>query len=350
MLHENGCEVDVAARDNLAEKNGLRLDFADHVFNVPFFRSPFNFKNIKAYTELKRIIHNGNYDVIHCNTPVGGILTRKIASSLRKKGTRVFYTAHGFHFYQGAPLKNWLLYYPIEKLFSRKTDKLITIVDEDYRFSKDYFKCTTCRIHGVGVDETRFFALDKDGIFLKKEQMGYSQDSKLILCVGELLPNKNQKMAIYAMHKVVSKYPKAKLLIAGNGSEKDNLENLIVSLNLQNNVELLGYKTNINDYHQIADLLVSCSIREGLGLNVIEAMMCKKPVVVSNNRGHRELIDNGRNGFMVDVRDSEKMAFHICELLESVEKYVAFANNAYEFSKRYSKSKVKEELKEIYEL
>ena len=148
----------------------------------------------------------------------------------------------------------------------------------------------------------------------------------------------------------MARYHNAKLLIAGNGPEKDNLESLIKASNLQDHVELLGYRTNINEYHQISDLLVACSIREGLPINVIEAMMCKKPVVISDNRGHRELIDNGKNGFMVDVGDSEKMAQHICELLEDDDKYMTFADNAYAFSKRYSKSKVKEELKEIYEL
>lgn len=350
MLHDYGCEVDVAAKNNLAEKNGLKLDFADHVFDIPFCRSPFDFQNIKAYRELKKIIKNGKYDIIHCNTPVGGILTRKAASPFRKKGVKVFYTAHGFHFYKGAPIKNWLLYYPIEKLFAHKTDKLITIVDEDYRFSKEHFKCETCRIHGVGVDELRFFPLSPDEVCKKRVQMGYEPNEKLILCIGELLPNKNQKTAIAAMPAVLARHPDAKLLIAGNGPEKNNLDNLIKSLHLENHVVLLGYRTNISEYHQISDLLVACSIREGLGINVIEAMMCKKPVVISNNRGHRELIDKEKNGFMVDVGDSEKMAQHICELLEDDDKYKTFADNAYLFSKRYSKSKVKEELKEIYEL
>ena len=180
--------------------------------------------------------------------------------------------------------------------------------------------------------------------------MGYSPDSRLILCVGELLPNKNHKMAISAMAAVVVRHPNAKLLIAGNGPEKDNLESLIKASNLQDHVELLGYRTNINEYHQISDLLVACSIREGLPINVIEAMMCQKPIIVSNNRGHRELIDGGKNGFIVDVGDNEKIANCICELLEDNDKSSTFANNAYEFSKRYSKLKVKEELRKIYEL
>lgn len=133
VLHEHGCEVHVAARDNLAEKNGLKLDFVDKVFNVPFARSPKSLDNIKAYRQLKKIIDEGGYDVIHCNTPMGGVVTRLAARKARKKGTKVFYTAYGFHFYQGAPKKNWIVFYPIEKFFSRLTDKLITITAEDYK-------------------------------------------------------------------------------------------------------------------------------------------------------------------------------------------------------------------------
>ena len=133
MLHEYNCEVHVAARDNLAEKNGLKLDFAEKVFDVPFSRSPKSKDNIKAYKQLKKIIDEGQYDVIHCNTPMGGIVTRLAARKARKNGTKVFYTAHGFHFYKGAPKKNWIVFYPIEKFFANHyTDKLITITNEDY--------------------------------------------------------------------------------------------------------------------------------------------------------------------------------------------------------------------------
>lgn len=348
MLHEYGCEVDVAARNNLEEKNGLKLDFADHVFDVPFARFPASRDNVKAYKILKKIIDEESYDVIHCNTPVGGILTRKAASSHRKKGVRVFYTAHGFHFYKGAPLKNWLLYYPIEKFFSRKTDKLITIVDEDYNFASSHFKCSVYRIHGVGVDKSRFSPADEEEKTKLRATMGYSPDAKLLLCVGELLPNKNQQMAINAMPEILKSYPNAKLLIAGNGPERNNLEILIESLNLREHVELLGYRTNIQDYHKISDLLVACSRREGLGMNVIESMMCGNPVVLSDNRGHRELIDGGKNGFLVSVDNSAEIGKKVRAVLGDNDLYHRLSSNAREFSKRYSTNTVKTELAEIY--
>ena len=133
VLKQEGWEIHVAARDNLAEKNGLQLKNVDKVYNILFQRSPFSPKNLKAYRELKKVITGGKYDIIHCNTPVGGILTR-IAG--RKEKGNVFYTAHGFHFYKGAPLLNWFIYYPIEKVMAHYTDKLITITDEDYHLAK----------------------------------------------------------------------------------------------------------------------------------------------------------------------------------------------------------------------
>ena len=169
MLREQGdVEVHVAARDNLAEKNGLKLDFADKVFDMPFSRSPKSADNIKAYKQLKELINEEKYDIIHCNTPMGGIVTRLAAKKARKRGCKVFYTAHGFHFYKGASKKNWMILYPIEKLFSRKTDKLITVAREDYETVKDKFKCAVYHLHGVGVNETRYTTVSPEE---KKKQL-----------------------------------------------------------------------------------------------------------------------------------------------------------------------------------
>lgn len=349
VLHAHGCEVHVAARNNLAEKNGLKLDFVDKVFDVPFSRSPKSPNNLKAKKMLKQIIDDGHYDVIHCNTPVGGIITRLAAQKARKKGTKVFYTAHGFHFYDGAPKKNWMVFYPLEKDFSRKCDKLICINKEDYQTAKvKGFHCQVERIHGVGVDEKRYFPVDEAEKRRLRKEMGYGEDQKLILCVGELLPNKNQKMAIHAMQKIVKKYPDAILFIAGNGPEKENLENEIKLCGLENNVKMLGYCTHLQDYQHICDLLVSCSYREGLPLNIVESMLSGNPVVASINRGHKELIKNGENGYLVNRDDADTMADRVLELLADSKRAEQFGKNAYDFAIGYCFTSVKKELEDIY--
>ena len=348
VLHAHGCEVHVAARNNLAEKNGLKLDFAEKVFDVPFNRSPKSPDNLKAMKILRKIIDEGNYDVIHCNTPMGGVVTRLTAKKARKNGARVIYTAHGFHFYDGAPKKNWMVYYPIEKFFSRKTETLITINKEDYALAKRKFHCRVEHIHGVGVDEKRYFPVDNDEKLRLRKEMGYGSDQKLLLCVGELLPNKNQKMAIYAMQKIVKQYYDAILFIAGNGPEKENLENEIKLCGLENNVKMLGYCTHLQDYQHICDVLVSCSYREGLPLNIVESMLSGNPVVASINRGHKELIQDGQNGYLVKPDDADLMADKVLELLADINKAEQFSKNAYDFAMDYCFTSVKKELEEIY--
>ena len=338
----------MAAKDNLAEKNGLKLDFVDKVYNVSFARSPKSRDNLQAYKELKKIIYEEHYDVIHCNTPMAGIVTRLAARKARSLGSKVYYTAHGFHFYKGAPQKNWIVFYPIEKFFSRMTDMLITITKEDYKLASKKFHCQVGYIPGVGVDGKRYHSVSKEEQLKIREELGFLPGQKIILCVGELLPNKNQQMAIHAMKEIVKEYADSQLLLAGNGPEKDNLENIIQTMGLQENVKLLGYVTNLEEYQKITDVSVSCSKREGLPLNIVEAMLAGTPVVASMNRGHRELIRDGKTGFLVAVNDFEKMSIKILELLKDKSLYEALRKQAEICAQAYTYANVKKELMKEY--
>lgn len=308
MLKEQGHEIHAAAHDNLAVKNGLQLRYADRHIEIPFERSPFDRRNITAYRRLKELIDGGNYDLIVCNTPVGGILTRLAARKARQQGTKVVYIAHGFHFFQGAPRKNWLLYYPLEKQFSRLCDMVITINEEDYQLAKSRFPGRVEHIHGIGADGSRYHLVSREEQLDMRQREGLSEEDFVVLCTGELNDNKNQKTLIAAAALLKEKIPHLKVLLGGNGPREQELKAQIRELGLEETVRLLGYRTDLERVVPAADVVVSCSRREGLPLNIVEAMLCEKPIVASINRGHRELVKDGATGFLCAPDDAAGFA------------------------------------------
>lgn len=347
MLHEHGCEVHVAARNNLAEKNGLKLDFVEQVFDVPFQRSPFSPKNLGAYKQLKKIIDEGSYDVIHCNTPVGGVLGRLAARKARKHSTKVFYTAHGFHFYKGAPKKNWLIWYPVEKFMCRHTDKLITINEEDYQLARSKFPVETCHIHGVGVSVSRYHphSAEEEEVLRKEESL--SAQDFVVLCTGELNANKDQRTLIDAAVLCRDRIPELKVLLAGNGPLESTLREQISGNHAEGYIRLLGYRTDLGRVVPAADVIVSCSHREGLGLNLIEGMLCGKTVIAVENRGHRELIENCVTGYLVPIGDSRALAERLVQLHNDTSQK-ELGQAGYKKVQLYTDVSVQQELAHIY--
>lgn len=348
LLHEKGYEVDVAARDNLDQKNGLKLDFADRVYNIPFERSPFSCKNGIAYRQLKKIIDNGQYTVVHCNTPVGGIVGRLAARKARRQGTKAFYTAHGFHFFKGGSKKNWLLYYPVEKFMCRYTDKLITINEEDYLLANKKFKTQVCHIHGVGVDAKRYHPVSAEEQDRLRTAEGFEKEDFLLLCTGELNANKDQATLIRAVALIRDKIPNLKVLLAGNGPLQDELQALIQANDLQDAVKLLGYRSDLENLLPAVDGIVSCSHREGLGLNVIEGMLCKKPVIVTSVRGHRELIQDGISGFLFETGAVNALSERILLLAADPQRRNSMGEAGYISAQAYTVQSAEKELYSLY--
>ncbi len=129
-MRELGWQVDVACSGK------EHIPYCNKQICTSWTRSPFSSGTIKGIKELKSIISEGQYDVIYCHTPVGGAISRIAGKKFRKDGLKIIYMSHGFHFYKGAPILNWLLYYPLEKLMANWTDCIITINEEDYNNAK----------------------------------------------------------------------------------------------------------------------------------------------------------------------------------------------------------------------
>lgn len=262
--------------------------------NIQFARSPFSRENIKAYKELKNIIYSQQFDLIHCHTPTVSMMTRLAARASRKKGTIVMYTCHGFHFHNTAPKKNWIIYYPVEKFFSRFTDYLVTINHEDYtRASKFY--CKNVRyIPGVGVNLKRIFdcRIDKNSY---KEMLGVPQNAIMVLSIGEMIERKNHEVIIRALAK--SKRNDIYYVISGKGPLHDYLEKLTDDLGIKSKVIFLGFRNDIPELCNAADISAFPSRIEGLGLAGIEAMAAGVPLVSSNVHGILDYVKNGETGF-----------------------------------------------------
>lgn len=300
LLKAHGYEVHVAARDNLAQKNGLTLSSPDRLFDVPFERNPLSPKNALAFRQLRAIVRKGDYDIIHCNTPVAGILTRLVAAPFRRRGTRVVYTAHGFHFFKGASPLNWALYYPLERLFARLTDVLVTINKEDYARAARFPAGAVRYVPGVGVDVERFGTAPDPSAELRRE-LGLADDDFVVLSVGELNDNKNHATVLRAMAHPAA--PRLQYLICGNGPRREQLEELARELGIGDRVHFLGYRRDIPLILAMADIFCLPSFREGLPLSLMEAMAAGKPVVCSRIRGSVDLVDPGEGGVIVEAAD-----------------------------------------------
>ncbi|XJZ26736.1 glycosyltransferase [Bacillota bacterium Lsc_1132] len=217
------------------------------------------------------------------------------ARQARKQGTKVLYTAHGFHFFNGAPFVNWLVYYPIEKILSAVTDCLITINHEDFQLAQRHrFKAEQIKhVHGVGVNTERFHPIDREHKLRLRTTYGYQEQDFLMIYAAEFNQNKNQQLLLKALAKIKDQIPQAKLLLAGNGPLLLDCKQLAAQLGIDQKVEFLGQRQDVEQLLKISDLAVASSLREGLPVNIMEAMACGLPVVASDNRGHRELVEEG---------------------------------------------------------
>lgn len=302
MLKEMGWRTEVAAKNDYENPEDCIIPSCDAYYNVPFERVPWKPQNLKAYRMLKKLIRENEYDVIHCHTPVGAMITRLAAIGARKKGTKVVYTAHGFHFYQGAPLVNWLLYYPAEWLLAPLTDVLVTINREDYVFAQKHLKAKKIvYIPGVGVDREKFCP-DPEARERKRRELGFSQEDFVLLTVAEMTKNKNHSTVLKALSlmKDREEFQHLTYLIAGRGDQWKKLEKEAKELGISDHVRFLGYRTDAADLYRASDVFVFVSFREGLPVAMMEAMSSGLPVVCTRIRGNADLVEDCVDGLFTE--------------------------------------------------
>ena len=308
ILQEMDCEVHYASnfdhpvytcdREKLI-KDGIIL----HQIDVE--KSPKKIRaNFRAIRQLRRIVDDEKIDIIHCHNPMGGVSAR-LAGAFSRRHPYVIYTAHGFHFYKGAPLLNWLLYYTAERFCARMTDQIVTINREDLERAKHFplrRRDAVSQIHSVGVDRVRFDERPE----IKEEKrrkLKIPQDAFHIVTAAELNDNKNHRVVIEAIKNIRDQ--NIYYSICGKGPLEQDLKDLIWRENLDRNIRLLGYRTDMDEILQTADCFAFPSKREGLGVAAVEALLCGVPLIVADNRGTKEYARTNYNSVVCRANSPE---------------------------------------------
>lgn len=306
---------------------------------IDFVRNPFDIRNIQAYKQMKRLVDSEEYVFIHCHTPVAGIISRIVG---HKKKIKVIYTVHGFHFFEGAPKINWVIFFPIEKFFSRWTDTLITINKEDFNRAKTFYADKLEYIPGIGIDVKTF---DHQGKIAEiRKEFGFTNDDFVFASVGQLSIRKNHQVVIKALAEINNS--KIKYLIIGIGEKEKYLRKLISDLSLENRVYLVGYRMDVEKVLKAVDAFIFPSIQEGLPVSLMEAMAAGLPIVCSRIRGNVDLIKNGSGGYLCEPMNIEDYRKNMLLVFYGDRKKMGKVNT--ENAKRYDISIINEKMKTIY--
>lgn len=324
------------------EKMGLVLHHID------IQKSPLKFrKNQKAFVQLKHIMEQEQIQLVHCHNPMGGVLGR-LAAQCCRRNVYVIYTAHGFHFYEGAPKKNWIFFYTAEKFLAYMTNRLITINQEDYKRAekfrlRQYGKAE--HIPGVGVDMIKFQKKEhlKNP---KRQELGVPEGAFHIVSVGEINDNKNHEVMIKAVAHMQN--PNIYYSICGKGPKEAELRKLIEELGVKAQVRLLGYRNDVSEVLQSADCFAFPSRREGLGIAAIEAMACRIPVIGADNRGTREYLRDGETGIVCAADCMEDYENAVKRFMESQALREKMAVNCRRMAENFSIEATDKVMRRIY--
>lgn len=325
---------------NDEEKYGIKI------CQIDFERNPLHPKNLIAFKQLIELMKKEKFDIVHCNTPVGGVYGRIAAKICGIK--KVIYQAHGFHFYKGAYKLNWLVYYPIEKILAHLTDALITINFEDYDISKKFKLRNNGKsyyVPGVGIDGEVYKNtwVDKESL---KEKLGLKKADIICISMGDLILRKNYKVAIEAISKTNNK--DINYLICGRGPEEENLKDLCKKLNIEKQVHFLGFRSDIKELLKISDIFLFSTFQEGMPRSMMEAMASGLPCIASKIRGNVDLIENEKGGFLINPTDTEEFSKKINLLVNNSELREKMKNYNLERIKSFDIKIVEKELEKIY--
>ena len=346
LLKENGCQVDV-----IAKRDDRLVENADICYYWDLTRSPFNLMNIRAYRQLKKLIEKGKYDLVHCHTATAAAVTRLVFCTIRKKkGTKVLYTAHGFHFFKDGPRIYWLLYYPIEKFLSRFTDGIVLINAEDYNLvlNNGFKNEKTYYINGIGINSDRFITDSSQNREKIRIEEGYADNQFLMIYVAEFIHRKNHKFLVDASMELSKQLNDFKILFVGRGELQQTVQEYVISVGAEKYIDFMGVRWDLNRLFLMCDVGISSSRQEGLGLALAEEMLCGLPILASQDRGHRELVIHGETGFLFMQDSIADLVKYAIALYENPQKRIDMGRAANNNVKKFKIDQCLKQMADIY--
>ncbi len=332
---------------------------------IDFVRSPFDAKNRLVYRQMVELMRQEHFSLVHCHTPMGGVMAR-LAAHASQTGP-VIYTAHGFHFFKGAPWKNWLFYYPMEKYLSRYTDQQLCINREDYELAKRKFHAKYVDyVPGVGIDRSQFRFPGDEERQRKRESLGVWPDQVVLLTSGEMIPRKNQEVLFRMLARMKdepdrSAYEKLHLLLCGHGELNEHLHELADRLGIADHISFLGYREDMLEIFGASDIFLFPSFQEGLPRAMLEAMASGLPVICSEIRGNTDLMgdswtlsaDRKRKlcpgGVMLSqLQDADVWAEALEDMLSRKNCWKEMGEACIQRSQEFSLDAVEKKMREIY--
>ncbi|MFS2346008.1 glycosyltransferase family 4 protein [Bacteroides xylanisolvens] len=328
------------------------VPIADKQFTLPIERSPFKVSNIRACSKLSSIIKREQYCLVLCHTAMGAVVARWAARKVRSKGClKVLYTAHGFHFFKGSPKRYWWMYYPMEKFLSRYTDAIITINQEDFNLVKThgFHNKDTYKIPGIGINTKRLLSTSLELRHRLRQEYGYEDSNLILIYIAEYIERKNHLFIIDTLPQLSKRIPNIKVLFAGRGCLMEQMKEYARVIHVERYIDFLGYRKDIGQLIALSDIGISASRQEGLGLNIAEEMYSGIPVVVSEDRGHKELVVNGENGFIYPQMDQEAFINSIVKMGKDEELRKQMGEDAKMKMKKFALDNALEEMVKIYQ-
>ena len=344
--HEMGYEIWLGVNRNNPDSLTTEAPYPVHLFDSHTYRSLTAWKdNFTAYQNMMEVLRQGDFDVIHCNTPIGGVIGRLCGR--KTKVRKIVYTAHGFHFYKGAPFFNRTVLKFAEKLMARSTDAILTMNSEDFEAAKKFKLRKGGKVYyvpGVGIDTAAYRKTSTDHQELRTS-LGFGPDDIVCISLGDLIPRKNYDTAIEAISKC-SNY--VHYCICGQGPELESLKKLSDELNVSDRVHFLGFRTDVKDLLQAADVFLFTTKQEGMPRSMMEAMASGLPCLASRIRGNVDLLMEGAGGYLLHVSDAEGFGQRIQQLADDKDLRRTMGQNNLERIKEFDVSKVKKEIEKIY--